>query len=162
VPSLTLAFGWSELVSLIPFAEKSRIVDAIGLFRSKGWFTFTFVRHPGELLTSFYYYILDSDNRGWHDAVALHTPAVGRTLESFVAEHCEKELLPDYWRVYANVASDTNLQTFFSTCFDHQYKPETVSRHASGSRGYAHYCATGEILTETQNRIDQSRNMQIY
>ena len=89
--SHVLAFGWSELVELIPFAEEESIVDAIRSFRSKGWFTFTFVRHPGELLTSFYFYILDAHERGWHDSVALHTPAVGRSLEEFVAEHCEKE-----------------------------------------------------------------------
>ena len=90
--SHVLAFGWSSLVALIPFAEREHIVNTIQTFRSKEWFTFTFVRHPGELLTSFYYYILDAHERGWHDSVALHTPAVGRTLEEFVAEHCEKEL----------------------------------------------------------------------
>ena len=40
-----LAFGWSALVEIIPFAEKEKIVEAIRTFRSNGWFTFTFVRH---------------------------------------------------------------------------------------------------------------------
>ena len=44
-----LAFGWSALVEIIPFAEKEEIVEAIRTFRSNGWFAFTFVRHPGEL-----------------------------------------------------------------------------------------------------------------
>jgi hypothetical protein len=162
--SHVLALGWSELVELIPFTGKDKIVEAIRIFRSKGWFTFTFVRHPGELLTSFFYYILDAHERGWHDSIALHTPAVGRTLEEFVSEHCGKELLPAYWREfdYADEASDANFRTFFGRYFDHEFKPGVTGRHASGSRGYAYYCETGELSQDTQNRIECSRNMEIY
>ena len=162
--SHVLAFGWSGLVKLVPFVEEQKIVDAIQTFRSRGWFAFTFVRHPGELLTSFYYYIVDAHERGWHDSVALHTPAVGRTLEAFVSEHCEELLLPEYWREYdyANEANDENLCTFFARNFDHEYQPGATDRHASGSRGYAYYCETGEISKETQARIECSRNMEIY
>ena len=88
--SHTLAFGWSALVESIPAASKGEIVETIGDFRKRGWFTFTFVRHPGELLTSFYHYILDAHRRGWHDAVALHAPAVGLSLDVFIAAHCDK------------------------------------------------------------------------
>ena len=162
--SHVLAFGWSSLVTLIPYAEKTQIVDTIQKFRSKDWFAFTFVRHPGELLTSFYYYILDAHERGWHDSVALHTPAVGRTLEEFVAEHYEKELIPDYWREYdfANVASDENLRAFFSRHFGHVYEPKSSPRHASGSRGFEHYCKIGEISEVTRTRIENSQNMEIF
>lgn len=164
VTSHVLAFGWSELVELIPFAEEQKIVEAIRAFRSGGWFTFTFVRHPGELLTSFYYYILDAHERGWHDAVALHAPAVGRTLDEFVSEYCDRDLLPAYWREYDHVdeASDANFRTFFARYFDHEFKPGTTDAHASGSRGYAYYCEQGDVSQATQARIERSRNMRIY
>ncbi len=159
-----LAFGWSALVEIIPFAEKQKIVEAIRTFRSNGWFTFTFVRHPGELLTSFYYYVLDAHERGWHKDVARHVPAVGRTLEQFLSEHCEKELLPDYWREFdhADKASDASFQTFFARYFGHEFKPTVTRSHSSGSRGYAYYCQAGELSRATQARIERSRNMEIY
>ena len=162
--SHVLASGWSELVELIPHAEKESIVDTIRMFRSNGWFAFTFVRHPGELLTSFYYYVLDLHERGLHRELATHVPVVGLTLEEFVSEHCEKELLPDYWREfdYADKASDASFQTFFARYFGHEFKPTVTQSHASGSRGYAYYCQTGELSQATQARIERSRNMEIY
>ncbi len=164
VCSHTLALGWSELVESIPYAGQQTIIDTLRAFRAQGWLTFTFVRHPGELLTSFYYYILDAHQRGWDEAVALHAPAVGRPLNEFIAEHCDKELVPAYWRQYdyANQASNANLHAFFARYFDHQFIPGAVDAHASGSRGYAHYCKSGEISASTQDRIEQSRNMAIY
>ena len=158
-----LAFGWSALVEIIPFAEKEEIVEAIRAFRSDGWFTFTFVRHPGELLTSFYFYVLDLHERGRHKELATHVPVVGRTLEEFVSEHCEEELIPDYWREfdYAGEASDKNFQEFFARYFGHEFKPR-ARLHASGSRGYAHYCKIGELSHAAQKKIEGSRNMVIY
>lgn len=116
-----LAAGWSDLVQIIPAASPAEIVDAIRRFRARGWFVFTFVRHPGEHLCSFYHYVLDAQRRGWDAAVRLH------------ARH-----------------------------FDHEFEPGLAQAHASGSKGYAHYCATGEISADTQARIEASQNMRIY
>lgn len=162
--SHVLAFGWSSLASLIPAEDKASIVSAIRQFREEGWFTFTFVRHPGELLTSFYFYVLDAHRKGWHDSVALHAPAVGRTLDDFVSEHCEKELLPTYWSEYDYVgeASDASFSEFFATHFGHEYRLGSQGAHASGSKGYAHYCQAGEVSMATQSRIERSSNMKTY
>ena len=159
-----LAYGWSELVECIQPADKSRIVALIREFRAGGWFTFTFVRHPGELLCSFYHYVWDSHRRGWHDAVARHTAVLDRSLDEFVAEHCERELLPDYWREldFVGVASDEAFSDFFREHFDHVHERGAAPSHASGSRGYVHYCQTGEISSETAARIERSRNMEIF
>ena len=160
----TLAFGWSPLAQLIPTASKDEIVALIREFRANGWFVFTFVRDPGELLCSFYHYVLDAHERGWHAAVALHAPAVDRTLGEFVAEHCERELLPEYWREldYIGVASDAGFEQFFARYFGHEFAAGRSRSHASGSRGYAHYCASGEISEDTRRRIEASRNMALY
>ena len=159
-----LSAGWSDLVALVPAASTDEIVRTIRAFRARGWFVFTFVRHPGEHLCSFYHYVLDAQRRGWHESVRLHAPAVDRTLEAFVSEHCERELLPAYWREldFAGLASDENLAAFFARHFDHAFEPRAMDAHASGSRGYAHYCGTGEISAETQARIEASTNMAIY
>ena len=162
--SHVLAYGWSQLIDLVPFAEKQRIIETIRAFRSQGWFTISFVRHPGEHLTSFYYYVLDAHKRGWVKSEAHHADVVDRTLEEFVSQHWKKELLPDYWQEFDHiaVAGDESFRTFFARCFGHQYRPGVADPHASGSLGYAHYCTTGGLSVATQARIEGSRNMEIY
>ncbi len=160
----TLSFEWAELVTAIPPCPKTEIVQLLSRFRDAGWFSFTFVRHPGELLCSFYHYILDHHRRGHHDAVALHVPAVGVTLDEFVATHCEQPLLPDYWRQleFCGVISDAALTAFFGTYFAHEYVPVPEWRHASGSHGYEYYCSTGQISLATQHKVERSANMGVY
>ncbi len=158
--SHVLAYGWSQLVDLVPFAEKQRIIETIRAFRS---FTISFVRHPGEHLTSFYYYVLDAHKRGWVKSEAHHAD-VDRTLEEFVSQHWKKELLLDYWQEFDHiaVAGDESFRTFFARCFGHQCRPGVADPHASGSLCYAHYCTTGGLSVATQARIEGSRNMEIY
>lgn len=162
--SHVLAHGWSGLVEIIPPATRDEIVQVVRDFRDRGWFTFTVVRHPGELLCSFYHYVLDAHQRGWHAAVAKHAPVLGVTLDEFVAEHCDRELLPDYWREFdfAAEASDATFKEFFRSHFDHEYMPGVAPAHASGSRGYAYYCESGELSAQTQARVRSSRNYAIY
>lgn len=159
-----LAYEWSRLVESIQPASKQEIVGLIREFRAEGWFVFTFVRHPGDLLCSFYHYILDAHRRGWDNAVARHVPAVGRSLDEFVAEHCELELLPEYWREFdfTGVTSDEGFSAFFREHFAHEHVRRAAPSHASGSRGYQHYCETGELSSETIARIEGSRNLEIF
>ncbi len=159
-----LAYGWSALVEIIQPAEKEEIVALIREFHAQGWFTFTFVRHPGDLLCSFYHYVWAAERRGWHDAVARHAPVIDHSLDEFVAEHCERELLPDFWREldFAGVASDEAFTDFFREHFDHAYERRAAPSHASGSHGYSHYCKTGELTPETIARVESSRNMEIF
>ena len=88
---------------------------------------------------------------------------IDRSLEQFVAEHCQRELLPDFWREFdfVGVSSDAAFAEFFREHFDHAYERSAAPSHASGSRGYAHYCETGEISSETAARIERCRNMEI-
>ncbi len=83
---------------------------------------------------------------------------------SCVSEHCDKELLPDYWHEfdYVGEASDASFEEFFRHHFDHCFESGKTPRHASGSLGYRHYCETGELSKETRDRVERSRNMAIY
>jgi hypothetical protein len=160
----TLSFGWSRLVSAIPDADQDAITETLGRFRQAGWFMFTTVRHPGDLLCSLYHYILDHHRRGDLAAVALHVPAVGIPLDVFIAAHCHHPLLPEYWSEFDDclIPSDDSLAEWFLRRFGHTYQPATEWRHASGSRGYDHYCTTGVIGTATQDKLDRSAAMEIY
>ena len=160
----TLCFGWSELVTAIPACPRPEIISTLRRFRQAGWFSFGFVRHPGELLCSFYHYILDHHRRGNDAAVALHVPAVGVPLDEFIARYCDLPLVPDYWREldYCAVMSDSTLSDFLRSHFSHQYDANQAWRHASGSRGYEYYCASGQISRDTQDKVDRSTNMAIY
>jgi hypothetical protein len=160
----TLSYGWHELAYIIPWAAQEQIIDTIRLFKANGWFTFAFVRHPGDILCSFYHYVYDFHQRGMPHVVAAHAPVIDRSLDVFIAEHCEKPLLPSYWTELDFVveASDQTFTTFFKRYLNHDFQPGSAPSHASGSRGYRHYCAEGAISTETQHKVEYSVNMQIY
>jgi hypothetical protein len=160
----TLSLGWSRLVSAIPDASPDEIGETLRQFKHAGWFTFTVVRHPGDLLCSFYHYILDHHRRGHDPAVALHVPAVGIPLDAFIAAHCNHPLLPAYWADLDDclITNDEALTGWFSRRFAHEYQPVPEWRHASGSRGYEHYCAIGQISDATQDKLDRSPAMIVY
>ena len=65
-----LSFGWHHLTPMIPMESKEKIVETIKSFREKGWFVFSFIRHPGEILCSFYHYVYDLHVKGEDDIVA--------------------------------------------------------------------------------------------
>jgi hypothetical protein len=160
----TLSYGWHDLAYVIPWAEKDDIINTIRAFKADGWFTFAFVRHPGEILCSFYHYVYNFHEAGEPHIVAAHAPVVERSIDTFVAEHCERELLPDYWRELDVVAeaSDATFTEFFKTYLDHDFQPGAAPAHASGNPGYAYYCEQGLISAETQRKVIESQNMAIY
>lgn len=160
----TLSYGWHDLAYIIPQAPQDQIVETIRLFKENGWFIFAFVRHPGDMLCSFYHYVLDFYQKEMPHVVAAHAPVVDKTIDAFVAEHCTKPLLPSYWAEFDFVAevSDDTLAEFFKRYLNHEFRPGTSPAHASGSRGYAYYCAQGLISAETQRRVENSMNMRIY
>ncbi len=159
-----LSYGWHDLAYSIPSASKEEIVAAIRAFKTNGWFTFTFIRHPGEMLCSFYHYVYGYHRKGLQKIVDAHVPLVHESLDQFLQAHCDKELLPAYWKEFDFVAeaSDANLKHFFGYYLNHDYKVREAHRHASGSEGYTKYCRDGSISKETQLKIEGSANMRIY
>ena len=160
----TLSYGWHELAPIIPFASEEAIIDTIRLFKAHGWLTFAFVRHPGDILCSFYHYVYDFHEREMPHVVAAHAPVIDRSLDNFVAEHCEKPLLPSYWHElnFMAEASDQSFTHFFKQHLNHEFQAGHAPSHASGSQGYRHYCAEGVISVKTQRKVGNSTNMRIY
>lgn len=160
----TLSYGWHDLAYTIPWASQEKIVDTIRLFRENGWFTFAFVRHPGEMLCSFYHYVYDFHQKEMPHVVAAHAPVLDRSLDEFIAEHYNKPLLPHYWSEldFVAEASDDSFAAFFKEYLNHNFEPGTSPSHASGSLGYQYYCEEGLISEKTQWKVQESINMQIY
>ena len=129
----TLSFGWSRSGVCDPGPRiRHAIAETLRQFRQSGWFIFTTVRHPGDLLCSFYHYILDHHRRGDLAAVALHVPAVGIPLDVFIAAHCHQPLLPECWSDFDDclIPTDDSLTEWFFRRFGHVYEPTTAWRHA--------------------------------
>ncbi|MEM7258607.1 MAG: hypothetical protein AAF404_14610, partial [Pseudomonadota bacterium] len=123
--SHTLAYGWSELTNSIPFTPRQSIIHTIEKFKNQGWFVFSYVRHPGDILCSYYHYLQDFREKGRDDVLAAHCQVEGLTIDEFVSMHCEKPLLPDYWEIfdYTASANKENYTYFYKTYFSHQYNP---------------------------------------
>lgn len=160
----SLSYGWHEMVpGVIPKASREEIVQTIRDFRSAGWFIFTFVRHPGDALCSFYHYVKDYEDKGMPEIIDAHT-SVDMSIEGFLSLHCDKELFPTYWREldYVGVAGNDGFKAFFEEYFDHEFVPNARGKHTSSNPGYRYYCERGEVSEETQARIEASLNMMCF
>lgn len=114
-------------------------------------------------MCSFYHYVLDYYGKGMHDIVSVHAPVADRTMDEFVAEHADRELIPSYWREldFAAESGDANFARFFARYFGHDFEPRKVFAHESSNPGWDHYCATGEISAEARAKVERSSAMAI-
>lgn len=160
----TLAHGWSKLAYSIPHTTEQEVIHTLEAFKDSGWFTFTFIKHPGELLCSFYHYVQRFIEQGKQPIVDKHCPVADRTIDQFVSEHANDVLLPAHWRHfdYIGIANDEDFAHFFQTHFDHSFRPDVAESHRSSNPGYAHYCRTGAITATTRQKVEASRNVGIY
>ena len=160
----TLAHGWEKLAYSIPPTTQQSVMETIKAFRARGWFTFTFIKHPGELLCSFYHYVQPFIQQEKDHIVNKHCPVADRTIDQFVSEHAIDVLIPAYWCLfdYIGIANDQNFSHFFKHHFGHTFQPGVAELHKSENLGYEHYCRTGEISVETRLKIEATQNTRIY
>ena len=132
--------------------------DIVRTYRQAGYFVFSWVRHPGDQLCSFYHWSQERD------------PAftAGLDLNGFVAKvagdptHMRWRLAnlmpPSYWRDLDFIAeySDSRFATFLQTTFGHDYAP-TPRRNVSANRGYQVYRAEEAITDRTHEMLVESR-----
>jgi hypothetical protein len=121
-------------------------------FRARGWFTICFTRNPLDLLCSLYH----------------STPeAQGQTLDAYLASTIKD---PDtMWRIpewhadinYLRVFSTGRLVSFLKIHMS-ETEPKVGHRNASGSRGFAHHLATGEIKTATVKKLMASPQTKLF
>lgn len=129
--------------------------DLFRRFKENGWFIFSFVRHPGDLICSWYHYM----------RFGCGIPVYER-LDDCVADLFSgplEWLIPDYWREmdYIREFSDTSVRGFLE-----HYVRSRCGRlpvmNLSTNRGFDHYCRTGEISMDTRRRVESHEQFRRY
>ena len=129
--------------------------------RDRGYETFQFVRHPGDLLCSAYHYCREM--RYTEDLLFNDTFDMGWDLEHYINQRVDRLVLDPDWREhgFCRVFSDHSMSELCHRYFGHDYSPDQPF-NTSRNRGYEHYRATKQLGLETIDRIEQSQNMVIY
>jgi D-inositol-3-phosphate glycosyltransferase len=140
--------------------------DALLRFREDGWFTFAFVRNPGDQLCSYFFWRRAQIHAGqlseslapqewdWLSRASLdgflRSALCGERFADAVAE-----LDPTPWVVLLDFCEELNDSTFgrfLQEHLGHEYRP-APRLNPSGSRGLKHYIASGEITRETEDLL---------
>ncbi|MBD3252212.1 hypothetical protein GF386_00585, partial [Candidatus Pacearchaeota archaeon] len=127
-------------------------------YKKKGWFIFSFIRHPGDRLCSAYF-MWDLKSR-WK--IPLND-FIKKNFESDWLNKNKKNGIPSFWRDMDFIAefSHKSFAYFLKNYFDHDYIPTTPVL-ASSNMGYDYYCKKGEISKEVQKLIEESEEYRTY
>ena len=125
--------------------------ELIADYRRAGFFTFAWVRHPGDAMCSFYRWRIKMDGE----------PA--ESLDQFIGHHIDVGRpweIPERWEDLDFVApfSTEAFRDFLRRRFAVDLQ-DTEPSNASGNRGYDHYRDVGEISEEVHGRLQGSRQM---
>jgi hypothetical protein len=141
-------------------------------FRDAGWFIFSFLREPGDLICSMYHYGKDTPatTKRWycnHEGKTDHyfywfNPS--ETLDQFVGR--DPMPMPNLyfdWREldYIKPFTPETYRDFCRTYFDKDVL-DLAPKNKSSNRGYDYYCQEGLISPVNQRRIRESAFAKIY
>lgn len=149
-------------------AEAATLFDR---FKAAGWFMFSFVRSPGDLLCSMYHYGKDTPRtQRWYfkrDGAVDHHFYWFRPEES-LDEFIGRDPLPlprlyFDWRQldYIRPFSPKNYSEFCRAYFGIELDV-TAPENKSSNQGYEHYCRIGAISAANQRRIRESAYAAVY
>ncbi len=132
-------------------------------FLERGWFSFSFVRHPGDLLCSYYFYA--RINPDFHAEGSLDEFIRGCLMGRSGSGTTRLDYfgIPAYWKKMDFVAefSETNFKFFLKKYFGHRYAPK-VPMNVSENKGYAYYCDQGQISATTRAMLEASEQYRWY
>lgn len=130
-------------------------------YQKAGFFVFSFVRPIGDQLCSLYHWLSARDG---NPSATLLDEFISRQISRDTCmgidyTHWE---IPQYWPILDYVApfSIEAFSQFVEDTLGLPWQPNpraTVRANCSDSRGYAHYCQTGQISESTQRAILESR-----
>ena len=169
----------AELDTETGFAHNHHIgwcTKTVQAFKDNGWFTFTFLRDPRNVICSLYFWSQRQHRRWKPDELhgGLREPLRGEILNMsgqtdphkisindffkfFTITEGAQNLwiLPDYINDLDYVAefTDKNFERFLKKYFLHDYVP-LEKMNTSQSKGYKHYCDNGNISKDTQHLIE--------
>lgn len=133
--------------------------DLHALFRRNGWFTVCFIRNLGDLLCSLFCY-----------SQKLRGGADDRTLDEYLNELLNSEPEADtHWRLpswhseisFVRIFSASRLRSFLRV-FMNADDAKVRNMNASGSHGFGHFCATGEIKPATIAKLLAHEQSRLY
>jgi hypothetical protein len=148
-----------------------KVVSAYG---NAGWFTFSFIREPKDLICSLYFFAKDMLENSGNTPIGPNGILAGcqhyekfkaldpgeMTLDEFMIEMLSEEQqifwkLPDYIELitYVRQLNHENFGDFLSKYFHHEYIPkERVNK--SSNKGYKFYKENGLISQETEKKFN--------
>jgi hypothetical protein len=134
----------------------------IAAFRNAGFYTMTFLRHPGDIICSLYFWARRLVDEGKGNPFAGHFDITNATLDEW-AQHClgpARQLwaLP-VWTDdlhHAEEYCEANFAAFIDRHFGQAYDPTALPferRNSSANKGWANHVASGEICETTRREI---------
>lgn len=149
-------------------------LDTVKAYKRGGWFMFTFLRDPKEIICSLYYFALKQQKlKGVKCAqrplyeecihMANHRDISRISLDTVFKFIVTEEIGQKFWKLpeYINLLdyvaefTNDNFSYFCKTFFNHNYTP-IEPQNVSDNKGYEFYCKNGDISTESQNLIETS------
>ena len=124
--------------------------------KRQGWFVFSFVRHPGEILCSWYHF-MQSRYGKWTDK------SLEEGVKFKLSEPLSMQWIPDFWREmdYIREFSEANVRELLE---DRLGLPFADFPHVnrSANQGYEHYCRVGEISEDSRRLIESHEQFRRY
>jgi len=134
------------------------------VFKENGWFTFSFVRHPGDLLCSYYYYAFINPRFNIHGDLNFFIYSTVSTSKEY-AQYTKLDHfgIPAYWRDldFIQEFNELNFSNFLRQYFGHSYVPGSALNKGL-NLGYRHYCDSGQISEETQALLEKHEQCEWY
>ncbi|MAG61640.1 hypothetical protein CMI43_02405 [Candidatus Pacearchaeota archaeon] len=120
-------------------------------YKKNEWFTFAFVRHPGDRLCSEYFY--------------FHSKNPTFNLDKFIKHKLlksNKNKIPNYWKDIDFIEEYTqeNIIKFLKNYLHIDKKLKIIKK--SENKGYEHYYKTNQISKDAQILIKNSKEYLIY
>ena len=155
-----------ELLSFLNIKNQSMFVhnhlsnwdaESIKKYKKNGWFTFSFIRHPGDRLCSAYFRFNIKER--FNESL---TGFINHALSKGFPKGTEKSI-PPYWKDidFIKEANSKNINYFLKKYFNHNYKSRKPL-NTSSNKGYEYYCKTNQISKTTQKLIKNSEEYLIY
>lgn len=131
-------------------------------YKSKGFFTFSFLRNPIDLICSMYFFLLEKP--GHPSDPAWGYEDLG-TLDSFVRNNVFNldTLLPSYYKDldYFNIFSDKNFCHMLNLLNINDYKPMDKV-NVSSNKGWEHYLNNGQLSLNSVELVKNTNIWQVY
>ena len=147
--------------------------NVVDLYLSKGWFVFTFVRHPAEIISSLYFWGQKLSRQGRNPFVTGGIDPLEYSLDDWVFAAVFDLGLRNLWTLppfinrlsFSDEFSAMNLALFLKQYFSSTLGDlglTTRHKNASGNPGFNHLVAGGQISIDAINELYRDNDFNEY